>query len=436
MAKSSEHIEKRAIRGACIVIAIILSFFGGMATCWFSLDPQFRSLIKTKRTIDKFYYEDVDDKKFFGTLFDAINNEILDDYSLYMTADEFKSYTDVGEGKRSGIGLMFLTKDTENNPQMRVVRVCGNSPAEKADLEIGDYVVGFGESEDKITESVIFEDFSAFISEYDAGETFYVKVKDGNALDAPTRVVSMSKEVYVENYVFYRTVTSAYRFEGADALTMVQKGKALSCLDDKTGYIQLTEFNGAAAEEFKQAMNQFRADGMKNLVLDLRGNGGGFLNIMQDISSYFCKSAKNKKPIVAIADYGEYQENFRAKGNYYGDYFSQDSRIFVLADADSASASECLIGSMVDYGAIAYNNICLTERYGEIRTFGKGIMQSTYPFLLGGDAVKLTTAVMRWPVSKNCIHGRGVLPEDGALSVVETGNFEEETAASIAKLFS
>ena len=432
----AKNKKKKIKRTVWTVLLALLIFFSGMMTGWFLLEPEFRSLIKTKIAIDNFYYEDVEDDVFFGAIFDAVNGEVLDKYSYYMTADELKEFNSVGEGNRSGIGVVFLTKDAEGNAQMYVTRVCGNSPAEKSGIEAGDYVLGFGKSQTAMIESVVFAEFSAFLQELDTSETFYLKVRKGAEADAPMKILAISKENYVENYVFYRTATASYGFEGEKALTMVEKGKPLTCLDAQTAYIQLVEFNGAAAEEFKQAMDKFRADGMKNLVLDLRGNGGGFLDIMQDIASYFCKNTKEKRPIVVKADYGEYQQNFKAKGNYYDDYFVQEGRICVLADCDTASASECLIGSMFDYGAISYGDICLTERSGVIRTFGKGIMQSTYPLLLGGDAIKLTTAVIRWPISNHCIHGRGVLPEDGALSVAETGDGDAEIAQSIAKLFS
>ena len=139
---------------------------------------------------------------------------------------------------------------------------------------------------------------------------------------------------------------------------------------------------------------------------------------------------------MAVADYGGYKQSFKAKGNYYYDYFTNDSRICVLANANTASSSEILIGAMVDYGAVSYGDICLTELGGEYKTYGKGIMQSTYPLLLGGDAVKLTTAVIRWPVSNHCIHGRGVLVEDGALSAPNNLNFDAGIADCLEKLFS
>ena len=111
--------------------------------------------------------------------------------------------------------------------------------------------------------------------------------------------------------------------------------------------------------------------------------------------------------------------------------------IAVIANEFSASASECLIGAMVDYGAITYEDICLSERGGIAKTYGKGIMQTTRPFSLIGNsgAMKLTTAKIYWPKSENCIHGRGVLPEDGAKTVEESYGKDEEISLAIAKLF-
>ncbi len=432
--RNGEIKPKKKIRASLAIVMTVLSFLIGVLSCWLWIGPEFRALIQTKKYIDNFYYEEVDDSQFFGVIYDAINKEILDDYSYYMTADELAEYTSNGEGKRSGIGLVFSTQDADGGAQMQIIRVCGNSPAENAGLRAGEYIVGFGADPSSIVDSTVFQEFADFLALYKASETFYLKIQSAGE-NGETRIMPMTKEAYVENYVFYRTAATAYRFEGKNALTMVQKGDALPCLDAQTAYIRLAEFNGAAADEFKKAMRQFRADGMKNLVLDLRGNGGGYVNIMQEIAAYFCKDTKAKKPKVVVADYGDYQQGYRASGNYYWDYFEEDSRICILADRETASASECLIGSMIDYGAVSYGDICLTERSGEIKTFGKGIMQTTIPLVFDGGAVKLTTAVIRWPVSNHCIHGRGVLPEDGALSIAEIGDYEAEIVASIAKLF-
>ena len=111
------------------------------------------------------------------------------------------------------------------------------------------------------------------------------------------------------------------------------------------------------------------------------------------------------------------------------------AKIKVLADDGTASASECLLGCMLDYGAISYTDICLIERGGVAKTYGKGIMQSTFPFGLGNtDAIKLTTAQIFWPKSENCIHGRGILPADGAKSVKENYQKDGEILSALGVL--
>ena len=156
--------------------------------------------------------------------------------------------------------------------------------------------------------------------------------------------------------------------------------------------------------------------------------------MMRDISKYFCKTSTAKRPVVAIADYGERTQKFKATDNVYGEYFSSDSRICVLADNGTASASECLIGCMVDYGAISYADICLSYRNGVAKTYGKGIMQASYYISGRGDVLKLTTAEIFWP-SGYGIHGRGVLPEDGTKTVQEVGSDEAELALAVDELF-
>ena len=417
--------------GLCVIIAVC-SFLGGVLAVNLSLDPEMRALMRIKSAIDTLYYKDIDDSDFYRVLFDAVNGRVLDEYSWYMTADEYEENNNAATGSRSGLGLVFLTRNAENQPQMLITRVCGNSPAEAAGLTAGEYVVGFGKSQTEITQSVVFNEFFAFLNEYEAEEKFFIKVRHGET----ERIVEIYKSEYVENYVFYRTNTTAYRFVGAKATELTEGGLPLSALPADTAYIRLQQFNGSAATEFDKVMQIFKNEGKKNLVLDLRGNGGGYLDLMQSIASYFCKDATAKKPVVAVADYGDYKEKFKATGNRFYQYFTDESRICILADGDTASASECLIGCMVDYGATAFEDICLTAKNGVAKTFGKGIMQTTYPFPLSGDAIKLTTAQILWPTSNRCIHGRGVLPEDGALTVEKQEFDDNEIEKALQTLFS
>jgi C-terminal processing protease CtpA/Prc len=89
---------------------------------------------------------------------------------------------------------------------------------------------------------------------------------------------------------------------------------------------------------------------------------------------------------------------------------------------------------MLDYGAIDFSDICLVERGNIAKTYGKGIMQTTYILGLRGDAIKLTTAELHWPVSGRSIHGRGVLPQDGAKVVTSQGYADSEIVTALATL--
>ena len=431
--KPRKRKGKRVGKIFAIIGATLGVFFSGMLTTWLCLDKEIRTLISIKNTIDKEYYKDVPDDDFYRVLFSAINSGVLDPYSGYMTYEEFYAAEQSLAGRRSGIGVSFLTKDDDGKDQLMVYSVLENSPAEAAGLQFGDKIVAFGKTVDNLTSSVSFErGLKPFLDSVADGEPFYLKIIRGRE----TELIQLSREEYVESYVSYRTNKTSYGFTGDKALTYVEKGKSLSCLPDDTAYIKLSQFTGNAAAGFQRIMEQFKTDNMKNLVLDLRGNGGGYLDYAQFIAQYFCKNAKEKRPLLTVADYGEKQERYYANGNVYHDYFAEDSRIVVLADNNTASASECLIGCMVDYGAIGYEDICLSMRSGVAKTFGKGIMQTTfYLDASKKDFLKLTTAELRWPVSGKSIHARGVLPEDGALTVAESYVGETELFHAIALLF-
>ena len=422
--------KKRSAGRVFLALGLAVVFFAlGAFAFWASLDSEMRSLIKVKNKIDKEYYQEIENEEFYGAIFSAINNEVLDRYSCYMTTDEIAATQSEMAGERSGIGVVFSTQTTDGAPQLLVIRVCGNSPAESAGIRAGDYVIGFGKQENDLKSSVVFDELSDFLGGCNAGESFYVKVRTGET----EKVLPIAKAEYVENHVFYRSATTAYGFTGETATEKTAVGEPLHCLDERTAYIRLRQFAGEAVSEFEQAMEIFREEGKKNLVLDLRDNGGGYLDVMQEIAGFFCKNTTGK-PIVAIADYGERQEEFRAKRNVYDEYFQVDSRICVLANGNTASASESLLGCMIDYGATRYEDICLTEWDGVAKTYGKGIMQATYYLGIKKDALKLTTAEIKWP-SGNSIHARGVLSTDGTKTVKEEALDETELISAIETLF-
>ncbi len=415
----------------CVALAVAVFVVGYLASA-LQYDEELRALRKIKQAIQTQYYEEVTDEEFYGVLFDAINEDLLDRYSEYMTPDEYAAVTREATGEWSGIGVTFLTEDSDGNPQMLVRRVSGNSPAETVGVKEGDFIIGYGLTEDTLVESNVYASFYAFVQERAKGEKFLLKIRRGEN----TETLEIYKDTFVENYVFYRSNDTAFAFTGNGAMELVEKGDPLVALDNKTAYIRLTQFNGNASKEFAKAMEKFKEEGKTDLVLDLREDGGGYMNILQEIAAYFCKGETGKS-LIAVAKYRDgHREEFYSEKALYGKYFNAESKIKVLADDGTASASECLIGCMLDYGAISYADICLIERGGVAKTYGKGIMQSTFPFGLGNtDAIKLTTAKIFWPKSENCIHGRGILPADGAKTVVENYQMDGEITSAIAELF-
>ena len=415
-------------------VALAAGLFGaGYLASHLQYDSELRALRRIKNAIQKHYYEQVTDEEFYGVLFDAVNENLLDAYSQYMTPDEYQGVLTEATGEWSGLGVTFLTENAQGEKQMLIYRVSGNSPAEEVGVLEGDYLIGYGMDGNTITLTDDYDEFYAFVQAREKDETFYIKLRRGES----ELILSIAKKTFVENYVFYRSSTTAYAFTGDGASVLTERGEPLTSLASDTAYIRLTQFNGQAAAEFKQAMQTFKQEEKTHLVLDLRGNGGGYMDILQEIAAYFCKGSEGKS-LIAVAKYREGQkESFYAKDSYYSQYFGENSKIKVLADSSSASASECLLGCMLDYGAISYGDICLSERSGVAKTYGKGIMQSTYPFGLVGsvDAIKLTTAQIYWPKSETCIHGRGILPEDGTKTVAENYEKDVEINAAIAKLF-
>ena len=428
--KSRKGKWKYALGGVAIAA---LSFLGGFGARWYTLDKDMRTLINVKNKIDKEYYKDITDEEFYTPIFRVINNEILDDYSRYIRPEDYIAKEEREQGKRKGLGLVFYGSVYAQEWQLVVNRVSGNSPAEKAGFLAGDKVTGFGVSQEEMAECTSFQQFSEFLYQTADNTPLYVRVQRGTE----EIVLSVTRANYVESYVLYKSSTTSYTVVGDDDDEILSVGKPLSVLDNETAYIRLIQFTGKADALFERALDIFKAEGKKNLVLDLRGNGGGDVDILQEISSYFCKDAKGNHPVISIADYGEYKEHIKAEDNDYYEYFTKDSRVCIVADRGTASASEALLGAMLDYGTIAYEDICLIEEDGAAKTYGKGIMQTTYVMdWIEQDALCLTTAQLLWPKTGACIHDRGILASDGTRSVQKQQNTDEELASAIQALFS
>lgn len=419
---SGRKIWKRVL---CVILAVVLiasAFAGGYALRYYTEDEAVRTLRWVKSMVRNFYYREIPEedlsKADLDDLFGSNDKQpLLDIYSTYYTAEAFAAQQQYQAGSLSGIGLSFLARSDGNT---QIYRVTGNSPAEESGLKAGMYVLGYGSGQENIVYGFNQSAFSAYISALPDKEEF-VLLASGTA-DGEGNYYTVYKDSYLQNYVFYSDSQISYRFTGENADELTQGESEAPYLPDDTAYLRFDSFNGEAASQFEGLLKEFRSRGKNRLILDLRNNGGGQMSVLCDIASYLCKDAKDGNFPVSVARYkNEKTEIFNADKNLYDEYFTEDTKIIVLANANTASASEALIGAMIDYGTVDYDDIYLSEIGGVARSYGKGIMQTTYYNVLTGEAVKLTTASVHWPLSDVCIQDRGVLPEDGAVAVTANG---------------
>lgn len=413
--------NKPFIAAVCVLVALILaggSFFLGWALRFRSLDPELRDLIYSIEQADRYYTQDFKKDELYGNLF-GVFNDSLDPYSAYYTAEEFAEIMKENEGELEGIGV-YLYLDTVGEKELPVFyRVFENSPACLAGIKTGMYVFGCGETPSDVADCT-FGELSALI---DGHRSFALRC--GFAADgSDSAIYSVEKKQFTAAYCLYRDSETSFAFRGEDASEMRETAEPLEGLDGSTAYIDLALFQGKqTAKQFEQCLSKMKERGRTNLVLDLRFNGGGYMDILAEISSFFVKNAEQSAPTVVTAKFKDGSSTvYRATKNAYYDYFKADSRITVLANDGTASASECLIGAMVDYGAISFGDIYLEDYGSGARTYGKGIMQTMFTAPSGG-AVKLTCANIYWPLSGKSIHNVGVTERDGAVGVSISSRF-------------
>lgn len=335
---------------------------------------------------------------------------LLDKYSAYYTKEQYDEVIKSNAGEFYGIGVTIQKVDGAG---AMIVSVSGNSPALKAGLEPGDVIIG-GEAQGG---SVTFENyvqFTEFIDAREKGEQFTLKTEDGE--------YTLSKESFTQSYVTMRTKNTGWEFRSSvgDSLALFENVHlSLDFLPEDAAYIRLSQFYGGAANEFGRVVEKFNAYSMHTLILDLRSNGGGYVNVMQSIGGYFVKSA-SKVAMTAVYKSGSTEKYYCGK---HSEKIGEDVQVYILANSGTASASEALIGVLVDYGICKYENIFLSDYIGQSstgRTYGKGIMQSMYVNGWTKEVLKLTNAKIYWPNGK-CIHDIGLTRDDGC-TLVQTEN--------------
>jgi carboxyl-terminal processing protease len=172
-------------------------------------------------------------------------------------------------------------------------------------------------------------------------------------------------------------------------------------LDDKVGYIPLQQFNETATQELEQAVDRLTKEGATGLVLDLRGNGGGYLEQSATVANLFLKKGVE---VSSVRGRAGFQETLYANDNPV----APSIPLIVLTDGRTASASEIVAGALQDHDRAVILGTT---------SFGKGLVQTVYP-LDGGYALKMTTAKWYTPSGRSIQKDRKLLPDGSFVEVL------------------
>ena len=325
--------------------------------------------------INEEYVDEVDQSKSMDA---AINGllQSLDPYSAYMTPESFEGMRTETRGEFGGLGIEVGME----SGVVKVISPIDNTPASKAGLKAGDYIV-------KIDGVQV------------QGKSLM------EAVDLMRGLVGSSIEITVRR----RGVKKALIFNITREIIQVQSVKS-ELIDNNIGYIRLTSFNENSSEQIKERINKLNKDkNLKGYILDLRNNPGGLLSQAIKISDFFLEngeivSTKGRKV-------SENKKWFAKKGDITG-----GKTLIVLINYGSASASEIVAGALKDHKRA----IILGEN-----SYGKGSVQSIIP-LKNRGAIRLTIAKYYLPSGKS-ISEVGVTPDIEILEDSEDFKFNSET---------
>lgn len=314
--------------------------------------------------IDTATFAKKQNKNKLNRLIDFINNEYVDDvntdsivdltcdnilakldpHSVYLPPKEQQLETETMKGDFVGIGVNFyMYKDS-----VAIIKPIANGPAEKAGLLAGD--------------RILFANKYKLFGKKIPNDTLYSKLKG-------------EEDSEVELTVFRKSIRKNLKFKVVRKVIPIKSVDVSVLLNPTTGYIKINRFAETTYDEFKAGLTKLQSQGAKSLVIDVRQNGGGFLEIASQIADEFLKDkelivfTKNKK--------GKIDKTFASSDGSF-----ETGKVFVLIDENSASASEILAGAIQDNdrGTIVGR-----------RSFGKGLVQREMNFD-DGSAVRLTIA--------------------------------------------
>ena len=329
------------------------SYAGAQVKVNYGKDSPLRKLQMAELYINALYVDSVNEQKLVEDAIKGMLNK-LDPHSSYSNAEEMKALTEPLMGNFEGIGIQFnMIEDT-----LVVIQPVVNGPSEKVGIMPGDRIVS-------VNDTVI------------AG----VKMAKHNIMKRlrgkkGTKVNIGIKRPGVDEKMTFTVTRDKIPIKSLEAAYMI---------DDNIGYVRLGNFGANTYKEFMEAMDMLKERGMKDVIVDLQGNGGGFLQASVMIAGEFLN---NNDLIVYTQGRAFKRKDYKAKGN--GDF--REGRVAVLVDEFSASAAEIFTGAIQDYD----RGIVVGRR-----SFGKGLVQRPIE-LPDNSMIRLTIAHYYTP-SGRCI---------------------------------
>lgn len=341
---------KLVLKGSLILFWI---FFSGITMTAQTVQENSLKFGRLLRLVESFYVDTTNINNLTEKAIVSLLQE-LDPHSVYISKEEVEKMNEPLQGNFEGIGITFnLYKDT-----LLVISTVPGGPSEKVGLQAGDRILnvdgtniaGVGMKNDDVMKMLRGE----------KGTQVEIKVQRRNIRD-------------LLDFTIIRDKIPIYSL---DAAYMINK---------ETGYIKLNRFSATTVEEFRTELIKLKEQNLKNLILDLRNNGGGFLQAAINLADEFL-------PGNNMVVYTEGKNNPKKDYRATSQGLFEDGRVVILINEGSASASEIVAGAIQDWD----RGIIIGRR-----SFGKGLVQQPF-YLTDGSMVRLTTAHYYTP------SGRGI----------------------------
>ena len=338
---------------ACFSVLTILN----KGKNYFVLSKELAKFVDAYDAIVNNYYKEVDKDKLVESAINGMVSSIGDEYTSYSDKDVTDNFNETVNGKYMGIGALIM----KNEKDLVIYKVFEDSPSYRAGLKDGDIILKL---DDKDTKDMSVNDIASIVKN-DTNKEVKLLVKRGEENLDITIVKDMVE-------------------------LPVVSGKVINHNDKKIGYISLSIFSSVASEQFNKQLVKLEKEGISGLVIDVRGNSGGYLTTVTDIASYFLK----KGDIIYKLEVNDKVTVRKDKTKE-----SRDYPVAVLIDKNSASASEILASSIKE----SYNGYVVGTN-----SYGKGTVQQTL-VLSDGSMIKYTIEKWLTPLG-NWINEEGVIP--------------------------